>query len=242
MISQSAGKIFLAEERGHNELNWFRSFNTFNFGSFYNEHKHPFESLYILNEDTLAGNRKISMLAENDSCIVLIPVVGAISFKDSAGNSGLLQAGQAQVLNVYAGTTLEISNPYEEESVNFLQIWIKTPDLQSTVPQLFEFDLDKNPNQLLELFSPQKKTLVKTVPQPHGVIGKFSGRSEAVYNPAQSGNALFAYVIEGNVEVQYRLMNPRDGLGLWDLEEMELEALSENAIVLILEIPVLKTV
>lgn len=242
MITESAGKIFLAEERGRNELKWLRSFNMFNFGNFYNKNKQPFESLYVLNEDTLAGNRQINMLVEDDSCIILIPVVGAIAFKDSTGNAGLLQAGQAQMLNLYEGTTLEISNPYEEELVNFLQVWIKMPDLQSTVPQLFEFDLDENPDQLLELFSPQKKNMIKTVPQPRGVIGKFNGRSQAMYKTVQPGNALFAYVIEGNVEVQSRLMNPQDGLGLWDLEELELEALSNNAIVLILEIPVVKTV
>lgn len=242
MVTQSAAKIFLAEERGRNEQEWFRSMNTFNFGNFYNENKFPFESLYVLNEDTLAGNHKISVLVENDSCLVLVPIVGAIAFKDSAGNSGLLEAGQAQVLNVYEDTSLEISNPYKEDLVNFLQIWIKMPNLQTTVPQLFSFDLDQNLDQLLELFSPQKKSMLKTVSAPRGMIGKFSGRSEAVYKTVQPGNALFAYVIEGNVEVQYRLMNPRDGLGLWDLKEIELEALSDNAIIIILEIPVLKTV
>lgn len=241
MIPQSEGKIFLAEERGRNELEWFRSLNTFNFGNYYNEHKFPFESLYVLNEDTLAGGKKISMLVEDDSCIVLVPIVGAIIYKDSAGNSGTLEAGQAQVLYAYEGTQLDINNPYEEDLVNFLQIWIKTPDILSTTPQAFSFDLDENKNQLLELFSPQQKTLLKTVPQPRGVIGKFTGRAEAVYKTAQPSNALFAYVIEGVAEVQYRLLNPRDGLGLWNLEEIELEALSNNAIILILEIPVVKT-
>lgn len=32
-------------------------------------------------------------------------------------------------------------------------------------------------------------------------------------------------------EVQYRLMNAKDGLALWDLQEIELEALSNEAII-----------
>lgn len=117
------------------------------------------------------------------------------------------------------------------------------PSLQSTVPVLFSFDLNQNPNQLLELFAPQQKnSTIKTVSQPRGMIGKFCGRSEAIYKTVQPGNALFVYMIKGVAEVQYRLLNPRDGLGLWDLEQLELEALSGEAIVLILKIPVLKTV
>jgi hypothetical protein len=55
MIPQSKGKIYLAEERGLNETDWFRSYNTFNFGKYQHEFKKPFSSLYVLNEDTLGG-------------------------------------------------------------------------------------------------------------------------------------------------------------------------------------------
>jgi hypothetical protein len=46
MVQQNKGKIFLADERGHNEMDWFRSFNTFNFGQYQLDHKTPFGPLY----------------------------------------------------------------------------------------------------------------------------------------------------------------------------------------------------
>jgi redox-sensitive bicupin YhaK (pirin superfamily) len=47
------------------------------------------------------------------------------------------------------------------------------------------------------------------------------------------------YVIEGAFEVQYRLLHARDGLALWEAERVEWEALSNDAILLVLEVPLL---
>ena len=62
MIPQSKGKIFLSEERGYQELDWFRSYNTFNFGKYLHEHKTAIGPLYVLNDDTLAGGRSFSLV------------------------------------------------------------------------------------------------------------------------------------------------------------------------------------
>jgi redox-sensitive bicupin YhaK (pirin superfamily) len=238
MIPQSKGKIFLSEERGLNELDWFRSYNTFNFGRYYNEYKTPFGALYVLNEDTLAGGRSFTMQVEEDSCIILIPVVGAITYKDSSGNTGLLEAGQAQLLKVPKGGYFEITNPYGSDLVKFLQLWIKTPGINATpAAQSFSFDISGHKNRLIEIFSPAVGALQHSPDLPVGLIGMFAGREEATYQILNS-NGLFAFVIEGAFEVQYRLLHAGDGLALWGLQEVELEALSNDAIILLVEVPV----
>lgn len=218
MVPQSKGKIFLSEERGLNELSWFRSYNTFNFGQYYNEHKTPFGALYVFNEDTLAGGRSITMQVAEDSDIILIPVVGAVSC-----DGNLVEAGQTQFLSKAAGTSFSITNPYETELVKFLQLWIKVPG--TTAPALTSFDLDADKNKLVEINN-------------RVLTGKFDGREEAVYKISQPGNGLFAFVIEGEFEVQYRLLQPGDSLALWEIDKVELEALSNDAIILIIEMPV----
>jgi len=67
-------------------------------------------------------------------------------------------------------------------------------------------------------------------------MGQFDCRAEATLLVSKPGNALFAYAIEDEFEVQYRLMHARDGLVLWDLDETGLEALSNNAIIMLIEI------
>jgi len=236
MIPQSKGKIFLSEERGLHEMEWFRSYNTFNFGKYYNEHKTPFGGLYVLNEDTLAGSRGFRMEVEEDSYIILIPVVGAVTYKDSAGHVGLVEAGQAQLLYVRKGSSFEITNPYESDLVKFLQLWIKAPGVgASAAGGPFSFDLTGQKNRLIEIFSPVANACQRSDHSPVGLIGKFAGREEATYqilNPS----GLFAFVIAGEFEVQYRLLQAGDGLALWGLQQVELEALSNDAIILLVEV------
>ena len=68
-------------------------------------------------------------------------------------------------------------------------------------------------------------------------IGKFSGRGETIYKLPNRNSGLFAFVIEGAFEVEGRLLHARDGLTLWETEEAEMEALSNDAIVLLIELP-----
>jgi len=225
MVPQSKGKIFLADERGLNELEWFRSYNTFNFGRYYNEHKTPFGALYVLNEDVLAEGCSIAMEVEEDSHIILVPVVGAVFWKTSHNEEGVVEAGQAQRLALCKGTSFTVTNPYEDTPVRYIQLWIKTQsDARETGHRLFSFSVDDNKNRLVEAFT-------------QGFIGKFAGREEAVYKISNPQNGLFAFVLQGAFEVQYRLLHAGDGLGLWELPEAELEALSNDAIILMVEVP-----
>jgi quercetin 2,3-dioxygenase len=42
-------------------------------------------------------------------------------------------------------------------------------------------------------------------------------------------------VLQGAFEVQYKLMETRDGLALWNAKEIEIEALSNEAIIMLIE-------
>lgn len=229
MVQQNKGKIFLADERGHNEVEWFRSYNTFNFGQYHSEHKTPFGALYVLNDDTLAGGKTISLTIEADTEIVLVPVVGAITYKDSTGNSNIIEAGECQVCTVPKGTVIHIGNPYDNELVNFLQLWFYKKCEALHTPQLIPFDIINCKDQLVSI--PVSNNTFKYS------IGKYAGRAETVYYLSDTGNGIFAFVIQGAFEVQYRLLHPRDGLALWEADAVEFEALSNDAIILVIEMP-----
>jgi redox-sensitive bicupin YhaK (pirin superfamily) len=230
MVQQNKAKIFLADERGHNEMDWFRSFNTFNFGQYQQENKTPFGPLYVLNDDTLAGGKHISMTMEADSLLLLIPVVGAITYNDNQGNSTLIEAGECQLYATPVNTTFQIGNPYDNELVNYLQIWLYNALVEEdNGPQVISFDIVNDRNQLVPIpfnNSPYKFS-----------IGKYAGREESIYKMSDARNGLFVFVLEGAFEVQYRLLHARDGLALWEAEEIELEALSNDAIILVMEVP-----
>jgi redox-sensitive bicupin YhaK (pirin superfamily) len=233
MITQA--QIYLAGQRGCTQLSWFRSFHTFNFGPYQDPGRKPFGNLQVFNDDTLVPGKSVSMeLAENTE-VILLPVVGAVEYKNSLGKTGMLEAGQIQVFSAGKGMYYEISNPYETELVNFIQIFIRN-NTQPFVPQVQQtgFDLQTR-NQLFPLFAPRQSGL-KIHQETFGFIGKYGGRQEGIYHLKNPDHGLFVFVIEGAFEVQDRLMEARDGLSLRNLDELEFEALSNDAIILIIEV------
>jgi redox-sensitive bicupin YhaK (pirin superfamily) len=234
MIQQAKGKIFLADQRGINKTEKFQRRHTFNFGEYFNAHKQAFGDIYVLNDDTLAGGGSVKMLVKEYSYIILIPVTGAIAYKDTMGKNNLVAAGQVQVITADKDVTIEISNPFREELVNFLQIWIRAHKIkeQNSLHLSTYDDVNENLN-----------SLVNAIPENDGCIqlpftiavGKFSGRGETVYLSKNKNAGLFVFVIEGAFEVEGRLLHDRDGLALWETAAAEMEALSNDAIILLIE-------
>ena len=236
MTGQTKAKIFLGDDRGVNETSTFQSRHTFNFGAYFNEHKNAFADLYVLNDDTLAGRGDIKMLVKDYSHIILIPVAGAINYKDTDGSHHMVAAGQVKIVTAERGTMINISNPFHEEQVNFLQIWIKAhnTDAGITTRLITYNDVNENINNIVRAF-PQQEDFTEL---PFIIsIGKFSGRGETVYLAKNTNAALYAFVIEGAFEMEGRLLHARDGLALWNIGRAEMEALSNDAIIIIIELP-----
>ncbi|GAB4043602.1 pirin family protein [Spirosoma jeollabukense] len=234
MDTQLQAQLYLADQRGCSQRDYFRSYHSFSFGQYADEHKMPFGALQVVNDDTLTAGNRIRMQVESDTDVVILPIVGGLEYKSSLGD-GFLEAGQVQIFSLANGMSYEIINPYETELINFVQIWLTnnssdfTPGLGQT-----SFDLS-NKNNLLSAFSVNENAL-----RSRGFIGKFDGRNDGIYpleNPETTG--VFVFVLSGVFEVQDRLLHERDGLSLTNGQEpvIEFEALSNDALVLLMEIP-----
>jgi hypothetical protein len=120
-----------------------------------------------------------------------------------------ISPGQIQVI-----TNPTITNPYKEELVNYLIIGLEGN------PGVVDFELTNNNVQ-------------RPIPGIH--LGKFDGRKDGVHKLAEA-YGIFVFVIEGAFEIQNRLLHARDGLALWNLTEVEFEALSNEAILMFIEV------
>ncbi|MBF9142003.1 pirin family protein [Hymenobacter properus] len=231
MRQQTPGKIFLADERGLIESDRFRRFSTFNFGPWARPHKGPFGRLYGFNEETLAGQHAVAFTVAEASHVLIIPVTGAVALAVDGAPEVTTEVEQLQVLTLPAGSVLTVKNPYAEELVIFLHLWLLADAPVSTgCTQQAEFRFDAAPGQL------QPVTPVPAGPSlPFAVhLGRFAGREEAVYKLHGPDSSFFAFVLAGAFEVEGRLMHEKDGLALWQVSEVELEALSNNAVIIVL--------
>jgi hypothetical protein len=229
MMTQVAGKIFLAGQRGLEETSEYRSWYTLNYGNYYDASKQPFGQLYTVNDDILAGNYSTTTVVAEDSCVLLLPVVGAITFSINGGEEHMIQAGELLCAAVNAGSRITIGNPYDANLVNFIQFRLKTGSHCKEEVVISAFSFTKNQDKLIPInFEMDGQTI-----RCH--IGKFMGRQEAVCQ-VNTECGLFTYIIEGAFEVQNRLLEAREALALHNVGEIELEALSNGAILFLLEV------
>lgn len=240
MDTQTQAQIYLADQRGLSETTVFRSYHTFNSGSYQAEGREPFRSLCLFNEDTLRAGASLSMQSEQDTQVLLLPVNGSLEWHinglpdpdDPAGN--FLEPRQAGLLSLRAGTSYTVNNPYEQEYIDFLQIWMNSTGQTSLSAPFFQriaIDLGQK-NTLVPLFIPTDQQ-----PDIRGYIGQFDGRQDSVYE-AGASEGVFVFVLQGAFEVANRLLHASDGLSLRDVQDnwIEFEALSNDAILMLLTV------
>ena len=231
MHCQSEGQLYLAAKRGHTETETFRSYNTF--GETKPGKMPSLGSLQRLNDETLAAGRTITVTADVDTLVVLLPLVGGVAVTGANESKTVAEAGQVQLHYKRAGESTMITNPYEEELVNYLQLCFQCRHIQPKQALTLAFDIDGEQNNLVELFTVmQNERLVAKA-----YIGKLDGRMEATHHLLSETNGVMAFVVQGAFEVENRLLESRDGLAPWNTATVELEALSNDAIILLLEVP-----
>ncbi|ADB38265.1 hypothetical protein [Spirosoma linguale] len=235
--TRTQAQLYVADQRGCSQNSFFRSYHTFNFGPYTAEHRSAFGGLRVLNDDTLGPGHRLSLTVDDDTAVVLIPLVGGLEFNSPVAD-GFLEAGQVQTVWLTKGMSYQLSNPYETELINFVQLWFSSGSETSLITSR-QSDIDlTTTDQLLPAFA---LTSLRDDSEPAGMgfIGKFNGRAEGTYALKNPQNGVFVFILSGAFEVQNRLLHERDGLSLMNMPEaiVEVEALSNNAILLLMEVP-----
>ncbi len=226
------GKIFLADERGLVETSSFRRYCTFNFDGFSHPHKQPPGHLLALNEELLAGGATVALPVTEAAHVVLLPITGAVEVLPPSGAPIVVEVEEMQVLTLPAGSILRLRNPYPADVISLLHLWVRADD--AALPPAGElkatFSFADIANQLRPL-RPAGAGLPFTVG-----LGRFAGRHE-VACAVPPGRLFFAFVLAGAFEVEGRLLHEKDGLALWNAAApVEIEALSHDALLLVLEV------
>jgi redox-sensitive bicupin YhaK (pirin superfamily) len=229
MIKQTPAQIFKSDLRGAFKLDAFQRLSTFNFGTYQDEYRKPFGSLKVLNEVILAPLQKTFIFTESDSEIVILPIFGGINYKDCSGNSDFIRIEQIKQISAQKGMSIELSNPYDLENVSYLEIRFtaKTNNFKAASNR---FDFGFSERNIMKPLFEFSNTL--------GFIGIYDGRKEGFYTLNNHLNGIFVFVISGAFEVENILLQGKDGLSLQKTETIEWEALSENAVLLLFEVPI----
>lgn len=229
MLTNTEAQMYLADHRGCTQSDHYRSWHTFNFGSYQQESRMPFEALQAFNDNTLLAGKQHLIHVEQPTEFIILPIVGGLDVTIDQDETCFVGAGEAFQFLALPNKAYKLANPFDPETINFLEIWLTPTEAidKPNIKALTSFNL-QNRNELLPLFDGRN--------QPYRTfIGMYNGRQAGEY--AAQEKQVFIFVIQGAFEVQNRLLHPRDGLALWNLNEpLEFEALSNDAILLIMEI------
>lgn len=228
MIAQIPAQIYKSEARGAFQSEKHNCFATFNFEHYQDLSRKPFGSLQILNEEILGPQQRISRVIKEETNVIILPLFGGIEYKDNLGNSEFLRVEQIRVITADAEMSFEVFNPYENENVSYLQIHFqKDKQYFENYFQQSEVDFTVR-NKLTSLFEVEKA---------FGFVGLYDGRKGGSYTLKKPENGIFVFVINGAFEVEDRLLEAKDGLSMSKVDKIEWEALSENAVLLMFEVP-----
>ena len=228
-----------ANTRGEANHGWLHSFHSFSFASYYNPERMNFGVLRVLNDDTVSGGMGFGTHPHDNMEIISIPLEGDLEHKDSMGNTTVIRNGDIQVMSAGTGIQHSEYNKNQNETVKFLQIWV-FPNKRNVTPRYDQITLDKNDrhNKLQQILSPN--------PEDEGVwihqdawfhMGDFENGKTATYTIKKSGNGLYAFVLNGQFTINNTNLDRRDGLGLSGLDTIEIVATSDDASILLMEVP-----
>jgi redox-sensitive bicupin YhaK (pirin superfamily) len=228
-----------AATRGLANHGWLNSHHTFSFANYYNPDRMHFGVLRVLNDDTVQAGMGFGTHPHDNMEIISIPLEGDLEHKDSMGNIATIRKGDIQVMSAGTGIMHSEYNKSSDALVQFLQIWV-FPNKKNVTPRYDQITLDLKDrhNQLQQILSPNPDDAGVWIHQDAWFhLGKFDHDVSLDYNIKKTGNGVYAFVLKGDFLLNGTELNKRDGMGIWDVASISLKAVSQDAEILLMEVP-----
>lgn len=231
--------IHKADSRGDANHGWLHSRHTFSFANYHNPERIRFGALRVLNDDYVAAGEGFGTHPHDNMEIISIPLEGDLEHRDSMGNITVIKQGDIQVMSAGTGITHSEFNKNKDKPVKFLQIWV-FPNKKDVAPSYGQITLnqaDRN-NRLQQILSPS--------PDDEGVwihqdawfhLGRFEKDFSTTYKLNKNGNGVYLFVLKGDFSVNGIELNQRDGLGVTETSEIAITSKSNDAEILVMEVP-----
>jgi len=227
-----------AGTRGKADHGWLKSFHTFSFAGYYDPERMHFGVLRVLNDDLVEAGMGFGTHPHENMEIISIPLEGDLEHKDSMGNLTVIKKGDIQVMSAGTGIQHSEYNKNKDRPVKFLQIWV-FPDKKNVKPRYDQISLNKvdRKNKFQQILSP--------FPEDEGVwihqqawfhLADLDKGKSLDYNLKKKGNGAYFFVMNGELTIDGQNLTTRDGLGIWNTENVKVSADSDTEI-LIMEVP-----
>lgn len=224
-----------ADSRGHFDYGWLNTYHTFSFADYHNPERINFGALRVLNDDTVAPGKGFGMHPHKNMEVVSIPLQGYLRHGDSVKNERTIVPGEIQVMSTGSGIFHSEYNESMTEILKFLQIWI-VPKVVNTPPEYHNYDIRPllKHNELRTFISPEVgETPAHLLQDAWFSSGSFDAGQKVTYRLHKKNTGVYVFVLDGSICVQGMHLSSRDGIGMWEMEEIAIESVSDSSILAI---------
>ena len=171
--------------------------------------------------------------------IISIPLEGDLEHMDSMGNRAIIKHGDVQVMSAGTGIRHSEYNKNPNAPVKFLQIWV-FPNKREVTPRYDQITLEMSDrhNKLQQIVSPDKDDPGVWIHQDAWFnLGRFDKSFETAYTLHKENDGVYAFILKGSFTIEGTELHERDGFGIWDTETITLKANTQDAEILLMEVP-----
>lgn len=226
-----------SNERGQADLGWLKSRHSFSFASYQDPAHMNFGPLRVINEDWIAPGTGFGMHGHRDMEIITYVLEGAITHRDSMGNSSVIRAGSIQKMSAGTGVMHSEHNRESAITTHMLQIWI-TPNRLAVEPGYQERLIDdaSRRGQLALIASGNKEDGAVHICQDVRLwAGRFND-AEQERRTLDARRRVYVHVARGALHVNGSPLVAGDAAMLVDEPELTLES-GNAAEVLVFDLP-----
>ena len=218
----------------HRDHGWLDTRYHFSFADYHDPDRMGWGSLRVWNDDRIAPKSGFPPHPHSDMEIVTFVRAGAISHKDSMGNSGRTGAGDVQVMSAGTGIVHAEYN-LEDEDTTLFQIWIK-PDRVGEAPG---WDARQFPHGnragKWEILASGDPDADKAMPlrSEARVLAATLAAGETIDYAADPWRHQYLVAATGRIKVNGVEAKARDGVAITNLDKIEVEALDDAELVMV---------
>jgi len=229
--------IHRAGSRGHANYGWLDTRYTFSFASYHDPARVHFGALRVFNDDHIEGGGGFDRHPHDNMEITTIVLEGILEHKDSMGHTQQIRPNEVQVMSAGTGIFHSEYNANPDIPVNLFQIWV-FPSVKNLTPRYDQKDFDpaQRINQWQRLVAPDEPGALMLNQKTWFSRISLSGGNRAAYTLHDKSHGVYVFIIDGSAETGGCILETRDGMGISEASEINIQAKIDSDILLI-EVP-----
>ncbi len=229
--------ITKSKDRYHAERGWLDTYWHFSFDEYYDPANTNWGALRVFNEDVIQPGQGFGAHPHRDMEIITYVLEGELEHKDNQGNTGVIHAGEVQVMSAGTGVFHSEYNHSKAKPVHLLQLWVM-PRARGLKPRWEQraFTRAERTGKLLPVVSSGDRPETLKIDQDAAIFVSSLTSGQEVAHKSSPGRKAYLFAIAGGLSVNGVSIAAGDQARIADEAKVALKA-EKNSELILLDLP-----